>query len=212
MPRPAPAFGAGSATPVHAGMRTPAYPSATPMHPSMTPSHPGEPFGLGVGDPPEDHILVISLSRTTPDCFTMRRAGFIYVLSILLISHGTVSNRLGDAHARQCLGAYHGDAAASLIGGLQPSLALGRAFRGQGAVRLGRSLRSARWRRRGRQLDQRRSSAQQQHQGIWVGPGPPGKQCPTHLNSRSRQASVQDVGPLNIMAQSWSITKQANRS
>ena len=42
MPRPAPAFGAGSATPVHAGMRTPAYPSATPMHPSMTPSHPGE--------------------------------------------------------------------------------------------------------------------------------------------------------------------------
>ena len=42
VPRPAPVFGMGSATPAHAGMRTPAYPSATPMHPSMTPSHPGE--------------------------------------------------------------------------------------------------------------------------------------------------------------------------
>lgn len=32
MPRPAPAFASGGATPAHAGMRTPAYASATPKH------------------------------------------------------------------------------------------------------------------------------------------------------------------------------------
>lgn len=59
MPRPAPAFGMGSATPAHAGMRTPAYPSATPSHPSMTPSHPGESPRLEVGAQPGHHVLVI---------------------------------------------------------------------------------------------------------------------------------------------------------
>ena len=32
MPRPAPFASAGGATPAHAGMRTPAYPTATPKH------------------------------------------------------------------------------------------------------------------------------------------------------------------------------------
>ena len=32
MPRPMPFMSSGGATPAHAGMRTPAYPTATPMH------------------------------------------------------------------------------------------------------------------------------------------------------------------------------------
>ena len=32
MPRPAPFLSSGGATPAHAGMRTPAYPTATPKH------------------------------------------------------------------------------------------------------------------------------------------------------------------------------------
>lgn len=151
MPRPAPAFGAGSATPMHAGMRTPAYPSATPMHPSMTPSHPGE----------SSEAWGRHFARATcTDNLFCNTSDSVINIPILLINCGAVLNRLSNAHARQRLGACHGDAASPLVVRLRPRLALGRALRQQGAVRLGRFLRSARWCLRGCQLDQRRRSAQ----------------------------------------------------